>query len=143
MNTPMNEVEMNVVEYAKWFITLELYGKNFDDKFIRSVVESDDDATEKQMEALTRVVEALDIKTKVDKYITTDKKPILDEELEMDINDENSTCYVSGDFLGEDKCVFDGLKQRFMSVESFKEQCRKPYVKKTKTKKSMSDFIKT
>ena len=126
------------LELAKLFLVLELHSETFDTTFLRSVVEAED-PSEKQLDALTRVVEALKLEEKINKYDCDGYMPFLNDELEYD--DDNTNCYITGDNLMDEMCFLDTYEQKFMSVEAFKTKQRRAYVKKVKVKKSAKDLL--
>jgi len=127
---------LTTLEVAKWFIVLGDYSDKFDPSFMRSVCESES-PTDKQLESLERVVEALKIREKLKKYNTDGYIAFFEDEIELD--SEQEKCFINEQNLLDECVILDRTQQKFMSVEAFK-MCKK-VTKKVKVKKSLKDLL--
>ncbi len=127
---------LTTIEVAKWFVVLSEYSDKFDPSFMRPVVECYE-PTDKQLESLERVVEALKIREKLKKYNTDGYIAFFEDEIELD--SEQEKCFINEQNLLDECLILDRTQQKFMSVDAFK-MCKK-VTKKVKQKKSLKDFL--
>lgn len=132
----MASTTLTTLEVAKWFIVIGDYSDKFDPSFMRSVCEADE-PTDKQLESLERVVEALKIREKLKKYNTDGYIAFFEDEIELD--SEQEKCFINEQNLLDECVILDRTQQKFMSVDAFK-MCKK-VTKKVKQKKSLKDLL--
>jgi len=132
----MASTTLTTLEVARWFIVLGDYSDKFDPSFMRSVCECDT-PTDKQLESLERVVEALKIREKLKKYNTDGYIAFFEDEIELDSDQEK--CFINEQNLLDECVILDRTQQKFMSVDAFK-MCKK-VTKKVKVKKSLKDIL--
>ena len=127
---------LTTIEVAKWFVVLSEYSDKFDPSFMRSVCDCDE-PTDKQLESLERVVEALKIRDKLKKYNTDGYIPFFEDEIDLDSDQEK--CFINEQNLLDECVILDRTQQKFISVDAFKQN--KKVTKKVKQKKSLKDFL--
>jgi len=126
---------MNNQKTLRWFLILADISKlNSDFMFKMALLES---LTEKQEEAVAKMVTGFRMESRVDKFTTDSCDPYLADELEH----EDETCAHSGVPITDDTpCVLDKSRQAYLSVEAFKALYKKTV--EVKPKKSAKDLKK-
>jgi len=119
----------------RWFLILADL-KNVKSEFMfKMALEDEPKLSEKQNEAIEKMVTGFHMGERVDKFVTENYMPFLADELEH----EDEKCYHSGEPITDAmSCVLDRAKQAYLSVEAFKTLNRKVFEKKTVVKKKKS-----
>jgi len=126
-------------ELAKWSIVLGVFGAEFDDSFIRKVVETER-PSDKQLLGLNKCVVGLRMREKLKRYRLEGFVPFFDDDVDWEEEtNEMCMCYVTDTRVADSMCVFDTAEKRFMSVEAFKS-IPKPKTKSVKKKVKASDL---
>lgn len=109
----MTTTRMSDRDVAKWFLCLNLYG-TLDMAYVKSVLNTET-LTDAQLASLTKCVDALKMRDRVNKFDTENSKCFLADEVEFD---EDFVCCATNTILDDVNFVITNKK--YYSVDAWK-----------------------